>query len=198
MPWTKGDADPPGPRNRRGQGAGITAGDDRSGQDYDAKDIRHRWGARNGQQYPMTAEMALRLGAAAGRYFRQDGSTRHRVLIGKDTRRSCYMLENALTAGLTSTGMNVLLTGPMPTPAVGYLTRTMRADLGIMISASHNPHHDNGIKFFGPDGFKLSDAAEAEIEAMLDGEMTLAQPENIGSAKRIDDGPRRGTRNSPR
>ena len=120
--------------------------------------------------YPMTAEMALRLGAAAGRYFRSDGSSGHRVVIGKDTRLSGYMFENALTAGLTSTGMNVLLLGPVPTPAVGYLTRSMRADVGIMISASHNPAHDNGIKFFGPDGFKLSDEAEAEIEAMvLDG-----------------------------
>ena len=117
--------------------------------------------------YPMTAEMALRLGAAAGRYFRRDGSSAHRVVIGKDTRLSGYMLENALTAGLTSTGMNVLLLGPVPTPGVGFLTRSMRADLGVMISASHNPHQDNGIKFFGPDGFKLSDAAEAEIEAIL-------------------------------
>ena len=103
--------------------------------------------------YPMTAEMALRLGAAAGRYFRREGSAVHRVVIGKDTRLSGYMLENALTAGLTSTGMNVLLLGPVPTPAVGFLTRSMRADLGVMISASHNPHEDNGIKFFGPDGF---------------------------------------------
>ncbi|GAA0298536.1 phosphoglucosamine mutase [Rhodovulum strictum] len=138
--------------------------------------------------YPMTAEMALRLGAAAGRYFRKDRSDKHRVVIGKDTRRSGYMLENALTAGLTSTGMNVLLLGPVPTPAVGFLTRSMRADLGIMISASHNPHHDNGIKFFGPEGFKLSDEAEAEIEAILNGEIQLAKPENIGRAKRIDDG----------
>ena len=137
--------------------------------------------------YPMTADMALRLGAAAGRYFRRDGSSAHRVVIGKDTRLSGYMLENALTAGLTSTGMNVLLLGPIPTPAVGFLTRSMRADLGVMISASHNPHHDNGIKFFGPDGFKLSDEAEAEIEAMLDGDILPAQPENIGRAKRIDD-----------
>ncbi|MBC7144669.1 MAG: phosphoglucosamine mutase [Thioclava marina] len=136
----------------------------------------------------MTAEMALRLGAAAGRYFRQDDSRGHRVVIGKDTRLSGYMFENALTAGLTSTGMNVLLLGPVPTPAVGYLTRSMRADLGIMISASHNPAKDNGIKFFGPDGFKLSDEAEAEIEAMLDAEIRLARPENIGRAKRIDDG----------
>ncbi|MDO5633100.1 MAG: phosphoglucosamine mutase [Paracoccus sp. (in: a-proteobacteria)] len=138
--------------------------------------------------YPMTAEMALRLGAAAGRYFRRDGKNRHRVVIGKDTRLSGYMLENALTAGLTSTGMNVLLLGPVPTPAVGFLTRSMRADLGIMISASHNPAHDNGIKFFGPDGFKLSDEAEMEIETLLDGDIALAQPQNIGRAKRIDDG----------
>ena len=138
--------------------------------------------------YPMTAEMALRLGAAAGRFFRRDGSSGHRVVIGKDTRLSGYMLENALTAGLTSTGMNVLLLGPVPTPAVGFLTRSMRADLGVMISASHNPHQDNGIKFFGPDGFKLSDDAEAEIEAIVAGQIQLAQAENIGRARRIDDG----------
>ena len=138
--------------------------------------------------FPMTAEMALRLGAAAGRYFRREGRAAHRVVIGKDTRLSGYMLENALTAGLTSTGMNVLLLGPVPTPAVGFLTRSMRADLGVMISASHNPHQDNGIKFFGPDGFKLSDEAEAEIEAMLAGEIALAAPETIGRAKRIEDG----------
>ena len=138
--------------------------------------------------YPMTAEMALKLGAAAGRFFRRDGSTAHRVVIGKDTRLSGYMLENALTAGLTSTGMNVLLLGPVPTPAVGFLTRSMRADLGVMISASHNPHHDNGIKFFGPDGFKLSDAAELEIEAMVEGDIIPAKPEYIGRAKRIEDG----------
>ncbi len=138
--------------------------------------------------HPMTAEMALRLGAAAGRYFRTDGRNGHRVVIGKDTRLSGYMLENALTAGLTSTGMNVLLLGPVPTPAVGFLTRSMRADLGIMISASHNPAHDNGIKFFGPDGFKLSDEAEAEIESIVAGEIVPAKPENIGRARRIDDG----------
>ena len=137
--------------------------------------------------FPMTAEIALKLGAAAGRYFRTDGRNRHRVVIGKDTRLSGYMLENALTAGLTSTGMNVLLLGPVPTPAVGFLTRSMRADLGIMISASHNPAHDNGIKFFGPDGFKLSDEAEAEIETILGGGIEPAQPDNIGRAKRIDD-----------
>ncbi|WP_304617833.1 phosphoglucosamine mutase [Paracoccus sp. (in: a-proteobacteria)] len=138
--------------------------------------------------HPMTAEMALRLGAAAGRYFRRDGRNRHRVVIGKDTRLSGYMLENALTAGLTSTGMNVLLLGPVPTPAVGFLTRSMRADLGIMISASHNPAEDNGIKFFGPDGFKLSDEAEAEIETIVAGEIQPAQPRNIGRARRIEDG----------
>jgi len=138
--------------------------------------------------YPMTADMALRIGAAAGRYFRGDGLNRHRVVIGKDTRLSGYMLENALTAGLTSTGMNVLLLGPVPTPAVGFLTRSMRADVGIMISASHNPHQDNGIKFFGPDGFKLSDEAEVEIEAIVTGEITPAQPQNIGRARRIEDG----------
>ena len=138
--------------------------------------------------HPMTAELALRLGAAAGRYFRRGGQDHHRVVIGKDTRLSGYMLENALTAGLTSTGMNVLLVGPVPTPAVGYLTRSMRADLGIMISASHNPAADNGIKFFGPDGFKLSDEAEAEIERIVAGAIDLAQPQNIGRAKRIDDG----------
>ena len=138
--------------------------------------------------WPMTAELALKLGAAAGRYFRRDGSAAHRVVIGKDTRLSGYMLENALTAGFCSTGMNVLLLGPVPTPAVGYLTRSMRADVGVMISASHNPHQDNGIKFFGPDGFKLSDAAEAEIETMVEGEIIPAKPENIGRAKRIEDG----------
>ncbi len=138
--------------------------------------------------YPMTAEMALKLGAAAGRYFRREGSAGHRVVIGKDTRLSGYMLENALTAGLTSTGMNVLLLGPVPTPAVGFLTRSMRADLGVMISASHNPHQDNGIKFFGPDGFKLSDEAEAEIEAIVAGEITPAEPALIGRARRIEDG----------
>ena len=138
--------------------------------------------------YPMTAEMALKLGAAAGRFFRRDGSAAHRVVIGKDTRLSGYMLENALTAGLCSTGMSVLLLGPVPTPAVGFLTRSMRADLGVMISASHNPHQDNGIKFFGPDGFKLSDEAEAEIEAIVAAEMVLTAPETIGRARRIDDG----------
>ncbi|MCL4187352.1 MAG: phosphoglucosamine mutase [Rhodobacteraceae bacterium] len=138
--------------------------------------------------HPMTAEMALRLGAAAGRHFRREADRRHRVVIGKDTRLSGYMIETALTAGLTSTGMDVLLVGPVPTPAVGFLARSMRADLGIMISASHNPSEDNGIKFFGPDGFKLSDADEAAIEAIVAGEIAPARPENIGRARRIEDG----------
>lgn len=138
--------------------------------------------------WPMTAETALRIGAAAGRYFRNDGLNGHRVVIGKDTRLSGYMVETALTAGLTSTGMNVLLLGPVPTPAVGMLTPSMRADMGIMISASHNPHEDNGIKFFGPDGFKLSDEAEDEIAELVSGSIPLAAPSNIGRAKRIDDG----------
>jgi phosphoglucosamine mutase len=138
--------------------------------------------------HPMTAELALRLGAAAGQFFRKDGRNGHRVVIGKDRRLSGYMLENALTAGLTSTGMNVLLLGPVPTPGVGYLTRSMRADLGIMISASHNPAADNGIKFFGPDGFKLDDAAEMEIERLVEGDIALVPPGEIGRARRIDDG----------
>lgn len=138
--------------------------------------------------YPMTAEMALKLGAAAGRFFRQDGKADHRVVIGKDTRLSGYMIENALTAGLTSTGMNVLLLGPVPTPAVGHLTHSMRADLGIMISASHNAFEDNGIKFFGPDGFKLSDSAEDAISAMVETGVEPSEPANIGRARRIDEG----------
>ena len=137
--------------------------------------------------HPMTADMALRIGAAVGRYFRREAGGVHRVVIGKDTRLSGYMFENALTAGLTSTGMNVLLLGPVPTPAVGLLTRSMRADLGVMISASHNPAQDNGIKFFGPDGFKLSDEAETEIEALIEAGVAPAQPMNIGRAKRVDD-----------
>ena len=138
--------------------------------------------------HPMTPDVALRIGAAVGRYFRPDDGGVHRVVIGKDTRLSGYMFENALTAGLTSTGMNVLLLGPVPTPAVGLLTRSMRADLGVMISASHNPAHDNGIKFFGPDGFKLSDEVEAEIEALVAGGVEPAPANEIGRAKRIDDG----------
>ena len=137
--------------------------------------------------HPMTAEVALRLGQAAGRHF-TNGNHAHRVVIGKDTRRSGYMIENALTAGFTSMGMDVFLVGPVPTPAVGFLTRSMRADLGVMISASHNPFHDNGIKLFGPDGFKLSDAVEEAIEARMEGEPDLVEPGRIGRATRIEDG----------
>lgn len=138
-------------------------------------------------EFPMTAELALRLGIATGRFFRKT-TDKPRVVIGKDTRRSGYMLENALAAGFTSVGMDVLRLGPVPTPAVGMLTRSMRADLGVMISASHNPYKDNGIKFFGPDGFKLSDEAEQTIEDMLDaGGQKLAAPEKIGRITQIDD-----------
>ncbi len=138
--------------------------------------------------FPMTAEMALRIGTAVGRYFRNDGTNQHRVVIGKDTRLSGYMFESALTAGLTATGMNVFLLGPVPTPAVGLLTTSMRADLGVMISASHNPAQDNGIKFFGPDGFKLSDEAELAIEELIVSGVEPVQAQNIGRAQRIDDG----------
>ena len=136
--------------------------------------------------FPMTPDIALKLGAAAGRHFRKD-QKQHRVVIGKDTRRSSYMFENALPAGFTSTGMDVYLLGPVPTPAVGVLTRSMRADVGVMISASHNSYLDNGIKFFGPEGFKLSDKVELEIEKLLDDEIEYAASQNIGMAKRIDD-----------
>ena len=136
--------------------------------------------------FPMTPDIALKLGAAAGRHFRKD-QKQHRVVIGKDTRRSSYMFENALTAGFTSTGMDVYLLGPVPTPGVGVLTRSMRADVGVMISASHNSYLDNGIKFFGPDGFKLSDKVELKIEELLDNDIEYADSQNIGMAKRIDD-----------
>jgi phosphoglucosamine mutase len=135
---------------------------------------------------PMTAEMAMRIGMAAGAHFRR-GDHRHRVVIGKDTRLSGYMLENAMVAGFTSVGMDVVLVGPMPTPAVAMLTHSMRADLGVMISASHNPYYDNGIKLFGPDGFKLSDADEMAIEGLIDSDVELAAPGDIGRAKRIED-----------
>ena len=136
--------------------------------------------------YPMTGEATLRLAAAAGRYFRKDKAQGHKVVIGKDTRRSGYMIESALTAGFLSTGMDVVLLGPIPTPAVGMLTHSMRADVGVMVSASHNPHHDNGIKFFGPDGYKLSDTAEAEIESLFHSGVDLCLPDNIGRANRIE------------
>ena len=139
-------------------------------------------------EFPMTAESALKIGMAAGQYFKNNTKKVNRVVIGKDTRLSGYMFENALTAGLTSMGMNVLLLGPVPTPAVGILTPSMRADLGIMISASHNPHEDNGIKFFGPDGFKLSDEAEQNIEELIGKDLRNVGLSDIGRAKRIEDG----------
>lgn len=139
--------------------------------------------------YPITAEMALKVGMAAGRHFTR-GSHKHKVIIGKDTRRSSYMLETAMTAGFTSMGLDVTTLGPVPTPAVGMLVKSLRADLGVMISASHNLHHDNGIKLFGPDGFKLSDEVENVIEAYAANglEEHLVSPEKLGSVKRLDDG----------
>ena len=137
---------------------------------------------------PMTAEIAMRIGMAAGQVFNRGGH-RHRVVIGKDTRLSGYMIEQALTAGFLSVGVDVLLLGPLPTPAVGFLTRSMRADVGVMISASHNPYEDNGIKLFGPDGFKLSDAVEMQIGTLVaaSASIRLAAPAAIGRAKRLDD-----------
>jgi phosphoglucosamine mutase len=137
-------------------------------------------------QDPMTAQTALCVGMAAGAHFLR-GDHRHRVVIGKDTRLSGYMMESAMVAGFTSVGMDVVLLGPMPTPAVAMLTRSMRADLGVMISASHNPYADNGIKLFGPDGYKLSDADEHAIEKRLEQGPKLAKSEMIGRARRIDD-----------
>jgi phosphoglucosamine mutase len=142
---------------------------------------------------PMDAGTALRLGQAAGRFFNR-GTHRHRVVIGKDTRLSGYMLEPALTAGFIGAGMDVMIVGPMPTPAIALLTRSLRADLGVMISASHNPFEDNGIKLFGPDGLKLSDAEEAEIEALMDAPNfadSLAAPQKLGRASRLEDAPGR-------
>ncbi len=134
----------------------------------------------------MSAEMAMKVGMAAGAHFVR-GDHRHRVVVGKDTRLSGYMLEDALVAGFTSVGMDVVQIGPMPTPAVAMLTRSMRADLGVMISASHNPYQDNGIKLFGPDGYKLSDADEHAIEALIEGTPVLAAPDKIGRARRVED-----------
>ena len=138
--------------------------------------------------FPLTAEVTLKIGMAAGKFFRKASNNQHRVVIGKDTRRSGYMLENALTAGLTATGMNVHLLGPIPTPAIGLLTRSMRADLGVMITASHNSYQDNGLKFFGPDGYKLPIKTERQIERLIDSDLPLETPENIGRAERIDGG----------
>lgn len=143
-------------------------------------------------RFPMTAEIAQKLGMAAGHYFNR-GDHRHRVVIAKDTRLSGYMIENALTSGFLSVGVDVLLVGPMPTPAVAFLAKAMRADLGVMISASHNPYQDNGLKLFGPDGYKLSDDAELKIESFMDNDPAsmFADPEKIGRAKRLDDAPGR-------
>jgi len=135
---------------------------------------------------PMTAQMAMKVGMAAGAHF-QRGDHKHRVVIGKDTRLSGYMIEAAMEAGFTSVGMDVTLVGPMPTPAVAMLTQSMRADLGVMISASHNKFVDNGIKLFGPDGYKLSDADELAIEGLIDGDVPLAPAAEIGRARRIED-----------
>ena len=152
--------------------------------------VRHYFGTdgiRGRANKVITPDLALRVGQAVGLVFR-NGEHRHRVLIGKDTRLSGYMIENALVAGFTSVGMDVLLTGPIPTPAVGMLARSMRADIGVMISASHNPFDDNGIKLFGPDGFKLSDEIEKEIEILLDSDLgsRLSDSGDLGRARRID------------
>ncbi|HEY5721704.1 MAG TPA: phosphoglucosamine mutase [Allosphingosinicella sp.] len=137
-------------------------------------------------QHPMTAEMAQRVGQAAGAHF-QRGDHRHRVVIGKDTRLSGYMMETALISGFTSVGMDVVMVGPVPTPGVAMLTRSMRADLGVMISASHNVYTDNGIKLFGPDGYKLSDKDEMAIEALLEEPPRLVAAEQIGRSRKIED-----------
>jgi phosphoglucosamine mutase len=138
-------------------------------------------------KFPMTAEIAMKVGLAAGLSF-QRGTHRHRVVLGKDTRLSGYMIENAMVAGFCAAGMDVFLLGPVPTPAVAMLARSLRADIGVMISASHNPYYDNGIKLFGPDGYKLSDEIEMRIENMLDEDidMALADSQGLGRAKRVD------------
>jgi phosphoglucosamine mutase len=144
-------------------------------------------GIRGRANQVITPDLALKVGMAAGLVFNR-GTHRHRVVIGKDTRLSGYMIENAMVAGFTSVGMDVLLLGPMPTPAVAMLTRSMRCDIGVMISASHNPYDDNGIKLFGPDGIKLSDEVEAEIEALLEADLLprLAASDRLGRARRIE------------
>ncbi|TIX63855.1 MAG: phosphoglucosamine mutase, partial [Mesorhizobium sp.] len=153
-----------------------------AGQYFGTDGIRGR-----ANKFPMTAEVAMRVGMAAGLSF-QRGSHRHRVVLGKDTRLSGYMIENAMVSGLCAAGMDVFLLGPIPTPAVAMLVRSLRADIGVMISASHNPYYDNGIKLFGPDGYKLSDEIEERIEGMLDKdiELALADSDGLGRAKRVD------------
>src|SRR5438105_3785411 len=144
-------------------------------------------------RFPMTAEVALRVGMAAGKLFMSKDDRRHLVVIGKDTRLSGYMIEPALVAGFTSVGMDVRLFGPLPTPGVAMMTRSLRADLGVMISASHNHYADNGIKLFGPDGYKLSDERELEIESLMDQGLQegLASPTELGRVQSIDDCPAR-------
>ncbi len=144
-------------------------------------------------QYPMTAEIAMKFGIAAGTYYKKPGH-RNRVVIAKDTRLSGYLIEPSLTAGFISVGVDVILVGPMPTPAVSMLIRSLRADLGVMISASHNPYYDNGLKLFDNNGFKLSDECENKIQEIIlskDTERYLTEPENLGRAKRLDDAPGR-------
>src|SRR3979411_2181249 len=164
----------------------VPRGSPRAGDIMGRKSFGHD-GILGGAHGVITPELALKVGQATGCVFRR-GDYRHRVVIGKDTRLSGYMIETALVAGFTSVGMDVLLLGPMPTPAVAMLTRSMRADLGVMISASHNLYDDNGIKLFGPDGYKLSDAVELEIEHLVDSDMSkkLAKSAALGRAKRID------------
>jgi phosphoglucosamine mutase len=171
-----------GERAKARNGAGNDKGANVARKFFGTDGIRGRT-----NEAPMTAEIAMKVGMAAGAYFLRGGH-KHRVVIGKDTRLSGYMVENALVAGFTSVGMDVIQFGPIPTPAVAMLARTMRADLGVMISASHNPFADNGIKLFGPDGYKLSDEAEAEIEAMIDRAPKLAAPGDFGRARRVEDG----------
>jgi phosphoglucosamine mutase len=166
---------------------------------YGPRNGKHRTGFSMGRKFfgtdgirgrtnakPMTAEVAQRVGQAAGAHFLR-GDHRHRVVIGKDTRLSGYMMETAMISGFTSVGMDVVMVGPVPTPAVALLTRSMRADLGVMISASHNPYTDNGIKLFGPDGYKLSDEDEAAIEDLLEQEPQLVDAPLIGRSKKIED-----------
>src|SRR6218665_249059 len=159
---------------------------------FSGADMKRRYFGTDGirgkaNTFPMTPDLAMRVGIAVGTIFRR-GAHRHRVVIGKDTRLSGYMLENAMVAGFTAAGIDAFVLGPIPTPAVAMLTRSLRADIGVMISASHNPFQDNGIKLFGPDGYKLSDELEMEIEDLLDKDIhsQLAGPEDIGRAKRVD------------
>jgi len=179
--------------NARKPGA-VTAGDATCRRNSEGAAKRRLFGTDGirgvANEEPMTPETVLRLGRAVGLHFQTASPRRHKIVIGKDTRLSGYMFETALAAGLTSMGVDVLLVGPMPTPGIAFLTRSLRADAGIAISASHNPYHDNGIKFFGPDGFKLADGAEADIEAVMFGsDIDQLRPtgDGIGKAYRIED-----------